>query len=129
MPTIAKPQKKEKTSTHTNNTDMRALRQKAYQDKHWRAERDSYIKEHPICEECLKSGKVTPAQDIHHKESPFKNGTINYKLLYDKDNLMALCKDCHGKIHANQQGHMTIQDVLRQLADLLDENKPDTDFE
>lgn len=128
MATINKLERK-KTSLVRKETDMRKLRQKAYQNTTWRKLRETYMREHPICEECLKKGKVTAAQDIHHKVSPFKGGEINYTLLLDPDNLMALCKDCHGNIHAEQQGHINPEDILRQLDDLFDENKPDSEIE
>lgn len=129
MPTIVKLQKKQKPSSGRTETDIRKLRQKAYQNTAWRKERDNYLREHPLCEKCLEKGKITPAQDIHHKKSPFKNGEINWNLLYDENNLMSLCKECHGNIHAAQQGHISPEEILRQLDELFDENKPDSDFE
>lgn len=108
---------------------MRKLRQKAYQNTTWRKLRDTYMKSHPICEECLKTGKVTAATDIHHIKSPFRNGEVNYGLLLDDKNLMSLCAECHGKIHAAQQGHISPEDVIRQLDELFDDNKPDSYFE
>lgn len=129
MPTIKKLEKK-KISSQRKETDMRKLRQQAYQNSTWRKERDLYLKEHPICEECLKKGKVTPAQDIHHIKSPFKGGEVNYTLLLDWNNLMALCKDCHGNIHAAQQGHISPEEILKQLDELFDqENITDKEIE
>lgn len=128
-PTINKLTKKQKTSSGRTETDIRKLRQTAYQNTAWRKERDNYLREHPLCEKCLEKGKITPAQDIHHKKSPFKNGEINWNLLYDVNNLMSLCKECHGNIHAAQQGHISPEEILRQLDELFDENKPDSDFE
>lgn len=129
MPTIVKLQKKQKPSSGRTETEMRQLRQKAYQNTAWRKQRDLYLHEHPLCEECLKKGKITPAQDIHHKRSPFKKGEINWNLLLDYNNLAALCKECHGTRHAEEQGHISPEEVLRQLDELFDENKPDSDFE
>lgn len=129
MPTIVKLQKKQKTSSGRTETDIRKLRQTAYQNTAWRKERDNYLREHPLCEKCLEKGKITPAQDIHHKKSPFKNGEINWNLLYDVNNLMALCKECHGNIHAAQQGHISAEEVLKQLDDLFNENIKDEDLE
>lgn len=127
MPTINTLPKKPKVERQ--DTDMRNLRQKAYQNTKWRKMRDTYMHEHPICEECLKQGKVTPAEDIHHKRSPFQKGEVNWNLLLDYNNLEAVCKDCHGRIHAKQQGHITPEEIIRQLDELFDENKPDSDFE
>ena len=126
MPTIQKIERKKKTSER-KETDMRQLRQKAYQNKEWRKLREVYIHEHPICQDCLAKGKVTPAQDIHHIKSPFQNGEINYGLLLDYDNLVALCKDCHGNRHAAEQGHISPEEVIRQLDALFDESIPDED--
>jgi len=55
----------------------------------WRAKRLLVLgREHNICQEC----KIKPAEDIHH---------ITYKRLFNEplDDLMAVCKECHGKIH------------------------------
>lgn len=128
MPTINKIPPKVKTNER-KETDMRLLRQKAYQNTTWRKMRDCYLREHPLCDECLKKGKITPATDIHHIKSPFRNGEINYALLLDEDNLMSLCKECHGNIHAAQQGHISPEEILKQLDQLFDNNIPDSYFD
>lgn len=127
MPTINKLPKRPKQER--NQTDMRALRASCYNNTAWRKMRDTYLHEHPLCEDCLAKGKVTPATDIHHIKSPFKNGEVNWGLLLNYENLAALCKECHGNRHAAEQGHISPEEVLKQLEDLLDENKPDSDFE
>lgn len=129
MPTLNLTPKKKSTSNKRNETDMRKMRQAAYNTTEWKKLREVYIKRNPLCEECLSKGKVTPATSVHHKESPFSKGSVNNHLLLDYDNLMSVCHECHADIHNREQGKTTIQDVLRQLADLLDENKPDKDFE
>ena len=128
MPTINKIQKT-KTPSERKETDMRKLRAKAYQNTTWRKMRDTYLKSHPICEDCLAKGKVTPATDVHHIRSPFKGGEINWSLLLDYDNLMSLCKECHGNRHAAQQGHVNPEDILRQLDALFDDTIPDNKIE
>lgn len=55
MPTINKIERKPKPSER-KDTDMRELRRKAYNNTQWRKMRDTYMHEHPICEECLKKG-------------------------------------------------------------------------
>lgn len=123
MPFVNKLERKKKTYER-KETDMRKLRQQAYQNSTWRKLRDTYMHSHPICEECLKQGKVTPAEDIHHKRSPFKGGEINYSLLLDPENLMALCKDCHAEQHNKERGIKTVQQTLEDL-DLLFNNNED----
>lgn len=123
MPTLPTSKKSSKENNQRRQTDKRKLRQKAYQSSEWRKLREVYLKRNPLCEECLLKGKITPAVDVHHKKSPFKNNEVNKSLLLDYNNLQALCKECHGDIHNRQQGRLTIQDVINQLEDLLDENK------
>lgn len=122
MPTIP-TLKKTKKPNNNQPTDMKRLRQKAYQTKEWRDLRDTYIKMHPLCEECIKKNIVKPAQDVHHIKSPFSKGNINYTLLLDMNNLESVCKVCHAEIHNKQQGNYSVQDALRLLADLLDNNE------
>lgn len=117
MPTLNIKPKETKPQHH--NSDARKLRMEAYNNTSWKKLRDTYIKQNPLCELCLIDGKVTPATDVHHKQSPFKNGAINYQLLNDIENLQSLCKECHGKVHANQQGHLTNSQIIEMLDNLL----------
>lgn len=124
-PTINKIPKKPKAQP--KETDMRKLRQQAYNNTQWRKLREVYMHEQPICEECLKQGKITPAEDVHHIRSPFKGGEINWSLLLDHGNLMSVCKKCHQKIH--NQKHATAEEVLKQLDALFANNISDKDIE
>ena len=58
----------------------------------WRKIRAAYIRQHPLCEECLKHGRLTPVQEVHHVV-PLADGGTN-----DFDNLMSLCKSCHSAV-------------------------------
>ncbi len=60
----------------------------------WKRIRDRYIKAHPLCEECDKSGRIKAAEEVHHI-LPLSKGGGN-----ETSNLMALCKSCHSKITA-----------------------------
>ena len=106
---------------------MRILRATAYNNQNWKKLRETYLKTHPLCEECLKKGKVTPATSVHHKVSPFKNGEINYNLLLDYNNLESVDHECHAAIHNKEQGHISPEEIIRQLDALFDENIPDED--
>ena len=129
MPTLNLQKKtKKETNQRNENTASREMRRKAYNNTEWRKLRDTYIKEHPLCEDCLDKGKVVPAEDIHHIRSPFQNGECNKALLLDYNNLMALCKQCHNKRHNPNQAPK-IQDVLKQLSDLLNEEISDEELE
>lgn len=59
----------------------------------WKKIRDRYANLHPLCEECLKHGKLTPMKEVHHIIPIDRGGT------HDENNLMSLCHSCHEKIH------------------------------
>lgn len=119
---------KKPKSTEHKDTDMRKLRAEAYNNTAWKKMRETYLKSHPICEECLKKGKITPATSVHHIKSPFKKGEVSYALLLDYSNLESVCHECHGEIHAKEQGHISPEEVLKQLDDLFNENIKDEDL-
>ena len=62
----------------------------------WKRIRDRHIREHPLCEECLKHGIYKPAEEVHHKLPLSQGGT------HEQRNLIALCQPCHSKIHAER---------------------------
>lgn len=59
----------------------------------WSRIRERYVKSHPLCEECLKEGRYTPVEEVHHI-LPLSVGGTN-----DFNNLMSLCRSCHLKKH------------------------------
>lgn len=60
----------------------------------WKRIRDRHAAQHPLCEMCLKNGKVTPTEEVHHIVPLSRGGT------HASDNLMSLCKSCHSEITA-----------------------------
>ncbi|AUS97361.1 HNH endonuclease [Clostridium thermosuccinogenes] len=62
----------------------------------WKRIRDRYISEHPLCQECQKYGRLTPAEEVHHIIPLSKGGTNA------DSNLMSLCKQCHSSITARE---------------------------
>ena len=55
--------------------------------------RTSGLAAHPLCEMCLKEGRLTPVDEVHHIVPISQGGT------HARDNLMSLCRSCHTKIH------------------------------
>ena len=60
----------------------------------WKRIRDRYVEAHPLCEECMKQGRMTQATEVHHILPLSRGGT------HDEANLMALCTPCHSAITA-----------------------------
>ena len=64
----------------------------------WKRIRDRYIGSHPLCEQCERLWRLTPAEEVHHLKPLSQGGT------HDSSNLMSLCKPCHSEITANEGG-------------------------
>lgn len=67
----------------------------------WLRLRRAVLTSHPLCERCGDQGYITPATEVHHRR-PVEYG-VTYaekcRLMYDVNNLRALCHDCHVKEH------------------------------
>ena len=60
-------------------------------DGRWKAARRAYLQRNPLCEECRRAGKLTPATVVDHIV-PHRG---DMRLFWDKTNWQPLCKDCH----------------------------------
>lgn len=58
----------------------------------WKKIRAQFLLQHPLCIQCEKEGRLTPAREVHHI-LPLADGGTN-----EQGNLLALCKSCHSKI-------------------------------
>lgn len=97
MPTIYKPKKAKKKEKKLYEEERR----KIYKSTRWRKLRALKIAEQPLCEMCLKEGKTTIAEDVHHIESFMSTDdkVLRLALAYDYENLMSICKTHHQMIH------------------------------
>jgi len=60
-------------------------------DARWREARRLFLQRNPLCQQCLKRGKLTPAIVVDHIV-PHRG---DQHLFWDQDNWQALCKHCH----------------------------------
>lgn len=69
--------------------------------------RELKIAQQPLCEMCLKEGKTTIAEDVHHIESFMSTDdkVLRLALAYDYENLMSICKMHHQMIHNKSNGN------------------------
>ena len=62
-------------------------------DTRWRKARKAFLQLHPLCAECMKEGKLTPATVVDHIV-PHRGDP---RLFWDEKNWQPLCKDCHDR--------------------------------
>ena len=70
------------------NRDKEA--QAFYNSKAWRSTRLQQLRSQPLCEECLRNNRITPATLVDHI-IPIKDGGARL----DFNNLQSLCQVCH----------------------------------
>ena len=59
----------------------------------WRVRSKLYLKANPLCVECNRKGKLTPATVVDHIK-PHRGAPL---LMWDETNWQALCKPCHDR--------------------------------
>ena len=69
-------------------------------DNRWKRERKLFLLHNPICVRCEIDGALEPAAVVDHIQ-PHKGDKI---LFWDVSNWQALCKHCHDKKTANEDG-------------------------
>lgn len=57
----------------------------------WTKVRKRKLATNPLCEECMRAGRTTPANEVHHILPLADGGT------HAMGNLMSLCKPCHSR--------------------------------
>lgn len=104
MAWIYKP-KRTRRPRHTVNAEMHKRRRRVYNTQRWKRLRESKLRDQPLCEECLRNGRITPADEVHHIVSfaDYVDPDEADALAYDYDNLESICKKCHGAHHAKEQ--------------------------
>ncbi|HOT60454.1 MAG TPA: HNH endonuclease signature motif containing protein [Spirochaetales bacterium] len=62
----------------------------------WKQIRAAFLSANPLCVMCKEDGRLTPATLAHHKVKLTDGGTNDW------ENMMALCQECHSRLHAGQ---------------------------
>ncbi|HBP5411327.1 TPA: HNH endonuclease [Pseudomonas aeruginosa] len=66
----------------------------------WQQARARFLAKHPLCRLCSDAGKVVEATEVDHI-IPHRGDT---ELFWQESNWMALCKVCHSKKTATEDG-------------------------
>ncbi len=60
-------------------------------DSKWRKAREDFLRKNPLCLQCRREGRLTPATVVDHIV-PHRG---DLRLFWDRCNWQPLCKDCH----------------------------------
>jgi len=71
-----------------------------YNSSRWRRLRIQFIRVHPLCEVCKRKGVVNAAEIVDH----IKPHQGNEGLFWNESNWQALCKSCHDRKTAKEDG-------------------------
>ncbi len=66
----------------------------------WQRAREGFLRKHPLCKACLDKGDVTQASVVDH----IKPHRGDKDLFWDRDNWQPLCKPCHDRKTATEDG-------------------------
>jgi 5-methylcytosine-specific restriction protein A len=89
------------TASTLHDPDPRATAAQRGYGYRWQRARKIFLRSHPLCAECLRKFDCpTPATVVDHIRP--HRGDPN--LFWDKDNWQALCKQCHDRKTAEQDG-------------------------
>lgn len=66
----------------------------------WRKASKEFLKKHPLCVHCEREARLTPATEVDH----IKPHGGDRKLFWNKNNWQPLCKSCHSKKTAEEDG-------------------------
>ena len=78
---------------------MRSIEESFYKTKSWKNCRSTFLQLNPFCEKCMSKGRYTPATHVHHKIYLTAENYNDPEISLNHENLMALCHECHNKIH------------------------------
>lgn len=73
----------------------------------WLRLRRDKLTAHPLCEVCEAEGRITTATEVHHREPVEEALTTADKrrLMFDPANLVAVCHECHARLHREMRSH------------------------
>ena len=83
--------------------------------KRWRGLRKIQLSNHPLCADCYQVGIIEPACEVHHviPVESVSNREERKRLMFDINNLVSLCHECHKRRHVNLHSHKKEENIRR----------------
>lgn len=89
---------------------MKEFAKEFYSSKAWQDCRRAYKKSvGGLCEICLKQGRYSPGEIVHHRVHLTPLNISNPLITLNWNNLQCVCRECHASIHGHQQGRYVIE--------------------
>lgn len=93
MPTINLGNRRKRERT-VNKTALQSF----YNTPRWKRLRSAKFRDNPLCEICEARGLTSQTQEVHHIV-PIDPNHPDEDFIFDYDNLLSLCYDCHSRLH------------------------------
>lgn len=82
---------------------MQKFAERFYKGQAWQRTRAAaWARDRGLCQDCLKKGMITPAQEVHHIIELTPENITDASVSLNLENLVSLCKDCHANRHREQ---------------------------
>lgn len=97
-------------------TTMKKYAEAFYKSPQWKRCRENYIRSvGGLCEDCYKEGKITPAEEVHHKIFITPQNIVDPGITLNPSNLVALCRECHKRRHGASQPRVQVDEWGRVI--------------
>jgi len=85
-----------------------------YRSKQWQAAREEAIRrDQYLCQDCLKKGRITPAEEVHHITELTPDNINDPSIALNTENLISLCRECHKERHGARARRYVVDDFGR----------------
>lgn len=110
------------------STERAAAYQKMINSSRWVTLRSVILADHPFCQNCKEKGVLKVATEVHHVR-PVEDGltqTDMQRLMFNEQNLRALCHDCHVAAHQDlgRSGRKRNERVTKEYLNQIIERFP-----
>ena len=91
---------------------MQPWAERFYKSQAWKNIRDVAMKRDAyLCVDCLKSGRYTPAEEVHHIIPLTPDNIEDTDITLNLDNLVSVCRECHKARHGARQHRYSVDEL------------------
>ena len=85
-----------------------------YKSQAWKHLRANIIRrDHYLCQDCLKSNRFTPADEVHHIIELTPENISDESISLNPGNLVSLCRSCHQRRHTSHPRRYIVDELGR----------------